>query len=60
MTEYTISEKCGMIFLTREERIPSGDLTLNLSKSIILEKDELSTLLKVISDYANKTGSERV
>jgi len=49
-----------MIFLTREERIPSGDLTLNLSKSIILEKDELSTLLKVISDYANKTGSERV
>jgi hypothetical protein len=61
MIEYRINEiKEDMVFLTREEKVPVGNLTMTLSKSIIFEKRELNDIMKVITDYANQTGNQRV
>lgn len=58
MINYKIEKRGDLVFLTRHECITtSDDLTFDLSKSIIFEEHELSTLLKVITDYANETGS---
>jgi hypothetical protein len=60
MIEYRINEIKDMVFLTREEKVPTGNLTMTLSKSIIFEKRELNDIMKVITDYANQTGNQRV
>lgn len=61
MTDYTIEERGDLVFLTRHENLTTkSNLTFDLSKSIILEKEELPTLLKVITDYANQTGNQGV
>jgi hypothetical protein len=60
MTHYKIEERGDLVFLTRHEKLTTSNLTFDLSKSIILEKEEIPTLLKVITDYANETGNQGV
>jgi hypothetical protein len=63
MIEYNLNDITlgGSVILTRNEKITGSEgLTMTLSKSIIFEKEELSDIIKLLEDYADKNRDNGV